>query len=87
MHWRLTGQTMAEPDSRSISQVSASLLRVPEATWMEDFPLLEPQFDNLVTMEDGQLIPRDIPGHSLALIFHAHERFGLKAEPAPGSKR
>lgn len=45
----------------------------PAVTWLEDFPLLEPLFDNLPEMRtDGTMtVPADVPGHGLQLSDRA----------------
>jgi L-alanine-DL-glutamate epimerase-like enolase superfamily enzyme len=49
----------------------------PAVTWLEDFPLLEPLFEGWPELQpNGVLIPRDAPGHGLALEKNARTRFG-----------
>ncbi len=49
----------------------------PAVAWLEDFPLLEPLFDDPVTIEDGRLAPRDVAGHGLTLLPDARGRYGV----------
>lgn len=48
----------------------------PSVRWMEDFPLLEPLFDNPVIMDgDGNISPPETPGHGIAWADGAREEF------------
>lgn len=48
----------------------------PAVRWMEDFPLLEPLFDDPVGMDaDGNIAPRETPGHGIAWKPGAREEF------------
>lgn len=52
---------------------------VPDIAWLEDFPLLEPLFDDPVTMDDHAMIaPRETPGHGIAWAPGAREEFLIK---------
>ncbi len=48
----------------------------PNLAWLEDFPLLEPLFENPVGAgPDGNLAPLDEPGHGIRLSADARRRF------------
>ncbi|RZO35110.1 MAG: mandelate racemase/muconate lactonizing enzyme family protein [Rhodospirillaceae bacterium] len=48
----------------------------PSVRWMEDFPLLEPLFDNPVGMDsDGNITPLETPGHGIAWADGAREKY------------
>ena len=48
----------------------------PAIRWMEDFPLLEPLFDNPVGMDsDGNIAPSGTPGHGIVWKAGAREEF------------
>lgn len=52
----------------------------PSIRWMEDFPLLEPLFDNPVDMgADGNISPPDGPGHGLVWADGAREQYRSEA--------
>ena len=49
----------------------------PAIRWMEDFPLLEPLFDNPVTMDaEGNISPSEVPGHGIVWADGAGKEFG-----------
>ena len=49
---------------------------LPNVSWLEDFPLLEPLFEDPVTMDDQAMItPRETPGHGLGWAPGAREEF------------
>ena len=49
----------------------------PSIRWMEDFPLLEPLFDNPVLMDaDGNIAPPETPGHGILWSDGARKEFG-----------
>ena len=48
----------------------------PAVAWMEDFPLLEPLFEDPRSMDEhGRITPSDGPGHGLAWADGAREEF------------
>lgn len=48
----------------------------PSIRWMEDFPLLEPLFDNPVEMDGaGNIAPPETPGHGIAWAAGAREEY------------
>ncbi len=48
----------------------------PSIRWMEDFPLLEPLFDDPVVMdEEGNIAPADTPGHGIVWADGARDEF------------
>ncbi|MEK9644315.1 MAG: enolase C-terminal domain-like protein, partial [Alphaproteobacteria bacterium] len=48
----------------------------PAIRWMEDFPLLEPLFDDPAGMDgDGNIAPPDAPGHGLVWADGARKEF------------
>ena len=48
----------------------------PSIRWMEDFPLLEPLFDDPVGMDaDGNISPPDTPGHGILWADGAREEY------------
>ena len=48
----------------------------PAVTWMEDFPLLEPLFEDPAGMdENGMIAPPDAPGHGLVWAYGARDEF------------
>lgn len=48
----------------------------PAVRWLEDFPLLEPLFDDPVDMDvNGEMAPPDAPGHGLEWKRGAREEF------------
>lgn len=48
----------------------------PSVKWMEHFPLLEPLFNDPVDMDkDGNIAPRDVPGHGLVWADGARAEF------------
>ena len=48
----------------------------PSIRWMEDFPLLEPLFDDPVGMDaDGNIAPPDTPGHGIIWADGAREEY------------
>tara|TARA_Y100001936_G_scaffold253408_1_gene317838 strand:+ start:4035 stop:5117 length:1083 start_codon:yes stop_codon:yes gene_type:complete len=48
----------------------------PSIKWMEDFPLLEPLFDNPVEMDaEGNIAPPDTPGHGISWVDGARDEF------------
>jgi L-alanine-DL-glutamate epimerase-like enolase superfamily enzyme len=48
----------------------------PTLTWLEEFPLIEPLFEGWPELSPtGTLLPRDVPGHGLALDVTARRRF------------
>lgn len=52
----------------------------PSVRWMEDFPLLEPLFDNPVGMDgDGNITPPETPGHGIAWADGAREKYRSEA--------
>ncbi len=49
---------------------------LPNVTWLEDFPLLEPLFDDPIAMDGAAMIaPREIPGHGIRWAAGAREAF------------
>ena len=49
---------------------------LPNTTWLEDFPLLEPLFDSPLAMDEtGAMTPGDAPGHGLAWASGAREAY------------
>ena len=49
---------------------------LPNVTWLEDFPLLEPLFGGVPEMdENGAMTPGDVPGHGLAWASGAREEY------------
>lgn len=48
----------------------------PAVTWLEEFPLLEPLFEGWPELQkNGQLAPRDVPGHGISLSDANRRRF------------
>ena len=51
----------------------------PNIAWLEDFPLLEPLFDDPVAMDAAAMIaPRETPGHGIAWAPGARQEFLIK---------
>ena len=51
---------------------------VPSVRWMEDFPLLEPLFDNPADMDkSGKILPPNEPGHGLKWADGARQEFAV----------
>ena len=49
----------------------------PNVTWLEDFTLIEPIFENALTIENGIIRPPSEPGHGLRLAPNAMDEFDL----------
>ena len=50
----------------------------PAIRWLEDFPLLEPLFDNPVTMDsEGNILPPNTPGHGIVWSSNARKDFRI----------
>jgi L-alanine-DL-glutamate epimerase-like enolase superfamily enzyme len=50
----------------------------PAMTWLEDFPLLEPLFEGWPDLQaNGQMAPRDVPGHGLVLKKSQRQKFAV----------
>ncbi len=49
---------------------------LPNVAWLEDFPLLEPLFDDPVAMDGAAMItPREVPGHGISWAPGAREAY------------
>jgi L-alanine-DL-glutamate epimerase-like enolase superfamily enzyme len=52
----------------------------PAVRWLEHFPLLEPLFDRPADLDaNGEIAPRETPGHGLAWAPGARETFRIAA--------